>query len=64
MELIEARKQARYSQQDAADHLGISRPTYAKMESNPETITLLDARRIAEFFGVQFNDIFFESNYK
>ena len=50
MELIEARKKERYTQQNVADYLGVSRITYAKMEKNPGDITLDDARRLAALF--------------
>lgn len=59
MELIEARKNERYTQQQVADYLGVSRATYAKMEKNPGDITLDDARRLAELFKVSLQDIFF-----
>lgn len=59
MELIEARKKERYTQQQAAEHLGISRITYAKMEKNPGDITLDDARKLAALFKVDVRDIFF-----
>ncbi len=62
MKLIEARKNARYSQEQVAGLLGISRPTYAKMESNPETITIEDAKKLSELFDVSVADIFFSSN--
>lgn len=62
MELIEARKNERYTQQQVADHLGISRVTYAKMEKNPGDISLDDARRLADLFKVDVRDIFFSSN--
>lgn len=58
MELIEARKKERYTQQNVADYLGISRITYAKMEKNPGDITLDDARRLAALFKVDVRDIF------
>lgn len=48
MKLVDARKNARYSQQQAADHLGVSRPTYAKMETNPEIVTIEDAKKTFE----------------
>lgn len=64
MELQEARKKARYRQQDAADHLGISRQTYIRMERNPETISMGDAAKLADFYKVSIEDIFFGSNYK
>lgn len=62
MELVDARKQARYTQQDAADELGISRITYAKMEKDPDTISIADAKRLADFFGVTVEEIFFETD--
>lgn len=63
MKVIEARKQARYSQEQAAELLGMSRPTYAKLEKNPETIEMGMARKIAELFDVPIDDInFFESD--
>lgn len=59
MELIEARKKERYTQQQVADYLGVSRITYAKMEKNPGDITLDDARKLAALFKVDVHDIFF-----
>lgn len=58
MELIEARKKERYTQQQVADYLGISRITYAKMEKNPGDITLDDARKLATLFKVDVRDFF------
>lgn len=62
MELIEARKKERYTQQQAADYLGVSRATYAKMEKNTGDITLDDARKLADLFKVSLQDIFFTLN--
>lgn len=62
MELVEARKAARYSQQDVADELGISRPTYAKMEQNPDIISIGDAKHLAQFLDVSVEEIFFAGN--
>lgn len=59
MDLLEARKNARYSQEAVAGILGISRPTYAKMEQFPESVTIEDAKKLAELFGVKVADIFF-----
>lgn len=64
MLLQEARKQARYSQEQVASLLGISRPTYAKMERFPEDISISDGQRLASLFGVSFEDIFFSNDYK
>lgn len=62
MNLVDARKQARYSQQMVADQLGISRQTYIRMEQNPEDISIGDAKTLAELYGVSVEDIFFDSN--
>ena len=63
MNITEARKQARYSQQAVADQLGISRQTYIRMEKNPEDITIGDAKTLAELYGVSIEDIFFSQDY-
>lgn len=63
MKLAEARKKARYTQEQVAGHLGISRPTYAKMELHPETVSIEDAKKLSLLFGVPIGDIFFDSNY-
>ena len=62
MELAEARKKARYSQEAVAGYLGISRPTYAKMEANPGTVTVEDAKKLSELYDVPVADIFFGDN--
>ena len=62
MDIVEARKNARYTQQQAADILGISRPTYARMEKNPGDITVDDANKIAKIFGIKVADIFFAND--
>ena len=59
MNLVDARKNARYSQEAVAGILGISRPTYAKMEQFPESVTIEDAKKLAELFGIDVTDIFF-----
>lgn len=64
MKLVDARKKARYTQQQVADHLGISRPTYANMEANPGTVSIDDAFKIAGLFSMDVGEIFFESDYK
>lgn len=62
MELCEARKQARYTQQQVADLLGISRPTYIKMERDPGSITIEDAQKLADIFEKDVSEIFFNPN--
>ena len=62
MELGEARINARYSQQAVADHLGISRPTYAKMEKDPGSVTVDDAKKLSKLFEVNISEIFFDQD--
>ena len=62
MNLIDARKKERYTQQQVADLLGVSRPTYARMEQNPGDVSVEDAKRLASIFKVDVRDIFFSNN--
>lgn len=59
MELREARKKARYTQQQVAEHLGMSRVTYAKIEASPDIASIEDAKKLASLFQVSVADIFF-----
>jgi len=59
MDLREARQAAGLTQAEVADHLGISRPTYIKMEKRPEEVTISDAITLADLFGVKVDAIFF-----
>ena len=47
------------SQQKMADLLKVHLATYRKIEQNPDTATIEQARIIAEFFGVPVDQIFF-----
>ena len=62
MDIVEARQKERYTQQQVADKLGISRPTYARMEKNPGDITFDEAKKLAELFRVDVKEIFFGTN--
>ncbi len=55
----EARRSLGITQDDMADELSITRQTYAKMEQNPENITIRDARTICSILGKRFGEIFF-----
>jgi putative transcriptional regulator len=59
MELREARQEANLTQAEVADHLGVSRPTYIKMEKHPDEVTISDAIKLADLFGVKVDAIFF-----
>lgn len=62
MELKEARNAAKFTQEETAGHLGISRLTYGKMEKDPGTVTIDEAKKLAKLFGVSVGDIFFDSD--
>lgn len=55
----EARRSLGITQDDMAEELSITRQTYAKMEQNPENITIRDARIICSILGKRFGEIFF-----
>lgn len=63
MDIKEARENARYTQEQAAERLGMSRPTYSKIEKNPDVASIEDAKKIAALFEVSVEDIFFGENY-
>lgn len=54
-----ARIEAGKTQEEAASYLGISLPTYIKLERNPGEMTKNDAVALAEFFGSNIDAIFF-----
>lgn len=62
MKLKEAREEAQMTMEDVAGYLGITRQTYSKMESSPETIEIGEAFKLAELFNVGVDDIFFDAN--
>ena len=59
MDLVDARKKARYTQEEVANLLGISRPTYARMEKSPQDIPIKEARNLAKIFEISVEEIFF-----
>lgn len=59
--LREARERAGYTQQEMADALGVSRPTYAAIEANPSRATVLQARNICQLLAKNYEYIFFAS---
>ena len=58
----QARMFAGLTQQQMADKLCIHRTTYIKLEENPDTITVGQARVISRETGVSVDDIFFATN--
>lgn len=47
------------TQDEMATMLGVHVQTYRKLEENPEEVTIKQAKMIAEYLGVPYNDIFF-----
>ncbi|MGO5028199.1 helix-turn-helix transcriptional regulator [Candidatus Agathobaculum pullicola] len=58
-------KQARmyngFTQVEMAQKMGISRDFYRKIEENPESATVKQARAISEITGIPVDDIFFSN---
>lgn len=50
------RKLKQLSQEDLAKHLCISRATCVQIEQGKRDLTLLEANKLAELFGINFND--------
>lgn len=60
--LEQARVQAGYTQQFMADELGISRPTYVKIEKDPSVATIAQAKRICTLLSKNYENIFLHHN--
>jgi len=61
MQTVRAWRRAKeISQEDMANRLGIHVNTYQNWESEPEKISISNAKRIAEIFGLSLDDILFE----
>ncbi len=57
--LREAREEAGYTQEYMAKKLGVSRPTYAKIEGDPRRATIVQARSICKLLSKNYERIFF-----
>ena len=53
------RRAKEISQKDMAEKLGVHVNTYQNWEKSPQNISIENARKIAEIFGVSFEDISF-----
>ena len=49
----------RFTQVECAKAIGVSKPTYCKLEEHPEQLTFEQARKLAKHFGCSTDDIFF-----
>lgn len=54
-----ARVGANLTQQETADKMGIHVQTYAKMEKNPDEISIKDATLFSKIVGIPITEIFF-----
>ena len=59
MTIAQIRKESGLTQQEMADKLGVSRQTYAKLEADPSTATIAQARLMCRVLGHKYEDIFF-----
>lgn len=59
----ELRKQRKLSQEELANHVGVTRQTITSLEVGKYTASLLLAHKIAKFFGMTIEEVFlFESS--
>lgn len=56
----QARLYAGYTQTEIAEKLGISRDTYRKIETSPDTASVAIARKFSDVVGIPIDQIFFE----
>lgn len=54
----ELRKQRKLSQEELANHVGVTRQTITSLEVGKYTASLLLAHKIAKFFGMAIEEIF------
>ena len=54
----QARVLAYFTQTKMAKMLGISRDTYRKIELDPESAKISQAKKISKITGIEFSDIF------
>ena len=57
-----ARVGANFTQQYVADEMGVHVQTYARMESDPGSMTIDQSKLFARIVGVPWLDIFFDSD--
>ena len=54
--ILEQRKKHNLTQGFLASKIGVSRPTYAQIEQGEHDITISEAKKLADVFGIDFND--------
>lgn len=59
LSLRQARRLKDKSQEELADVLEIHVQTYRKLEENPDSATVEQAKKISSFLGIPYDEIFF-----
>ena len=59
----ELRKQRKLSQEELANHVGVTRQTITSLEVGKYTASLLLAHKIAKFFGMTIEEVFLFEKY-
>jgi transcriptional regulator with XRE-family HTH domain len=54
--IYQMRKKNNLTQELLANKLGVSRPTYCQIEKGERDITVDEAKKLADIFGIKFND--------
>ncbi len=54
--ILEQRKKLKLTQEFLASRIGVSRPTYVQIEQNERDLTISEAKKLADVFGMDFND--------
>lgn len=62
MSIRQARRAKEITQKEMAESLKIHVQTYQRIEKNPETATIAQARAIAKKLGMTYNDLIFVQN--
>ena len=58
----QARQYSGYTQEQMAEHLGITRAAYMYLEKHPDRTTVEQAKRFCLITGIALDDIFFTQN--
>lgn len=62
LSLRQVRRLKDKTQEEIAQLLNVHVQTYRKLEENPEFITIGQAKKIADYLGISYNEIFFADN--
>lgn len=54
--ILEQRKKHNLAQEFLASKIGVSRPTYVQIEQGERDLTISEAKKLADIFGMDFND--------